>query len=197
MQLQWVGFSIFLTLISKWSKFLLAVINPVCKLSWMEKHWSVQEVKNVKEWTIQTVSSYSNEDRSTILTNYAILTDAWVPHCSPSSNKPKAINRCCKHELASVCNCKQKWSTINPSWNLEVVSTEASHCQICCLKNRITIKHWIRFSTFMVFDSSAAHWASHIQGRKGESWEGKGSCDCHWWVWEVHSHRCSSRWGGR
>lgn len=42
----------------------------------MEKHWSVQEVKNAKEWTIQTVSSYSNEDRSTILTNYAILTDA-------------------------------------------------------------------------------------------------------------------------
>ena len=119
----------------------------------MEKHWSVQEVKNAKEWTIQTVSSYSNEDRSTILTNYAILTDAWAPHCSPSSNKPKAINRCCKHELVSVCNCKRKWSTINPSRNLEVASAEASHCQICCSKNRITIKHWIRFSTFTVSTS--------------------------------------------
>ena len=49
-------FSIVFYLIDDWICFF-EVINLVYKLSWMEEHWSQEEVESVREWTIQMVNS--------------------------------------------------------------------------------------------------------------------------------------------
>lgn len=78
--MQWVGLLILLAQIFpryfRWLNSLFAVINPACKLLWREKHWSVEEVKNAKEWTLHMVSLYSNEVRFIILNIHRCLSTA-------------------------------------------------------------------------------------------------------------------------
>ena len=64
-------------------KFIPEVINPACKLSWMEEHWSEEDVKNAKEWTIKMVKLPLIYSKIPLLTSEMLLQmlDHRTAHC--------------------------------------------------------------------------------------------------------------------
>ena len=56
-----------------WLKFIPEVINPACKLLWMEEHWSEEDVKNAKEWSIKIVRLPLIYSKLSLLINKILL----------------------------------------------------------------------------------------------------------------------------
>ena len=138
MQLQWVSAILYYIIFRCCLQLKICpeVINLACKLLWMEEHWSEEDVKNAKEWTIKMVKWPLIHSKFPSLTSVMLL--QMLDHLTTHHHTTTPFQRT---HLSGDLN--QQPASATTSHSLRHEKTMCTWASRCCTQDSFTFQYVI------------------------------------------------------